>query len=321
VRPAHERAVRPSDAGLAQLLLEHGQATGGRRRQRPCFHLSVRRRGEIGEAPAAHRVEGRAGRREANLPRSDERLYAIEELRQPASRVHPILGAGPAAELLTVVHEHGERAARGPQVAEVRADLRRRPEGDEIAEPLIDGKERDSLAATLGPEGSVQLVPLEATHEEVAVVEDDVAHAGVGQMRRQIGLPHPLGEPQPLGRHAEATFDRLAHPRHLLDPIGGQQGREHRLVEPREQELDVTLRRQAPDQVEVGRVMCFEPLEQRAREVQREREEAALRQPLDERPVDVPQMLLEHVVEVPHRLVQVDAEHEADRVHRFTRVR
>src|SRR2546430_5810314 len=43
----------------------------------------------------------------------------------------------------SVVHEHGERTARVPQLTEVGADLRRRPEGDEIAEPLVDRKQRD----------------------------------------------------------------------------------------------------------------------------------------------------------------------------------
>src|SRR2546429_4530715 len=83
---------------------------------------------------------------------------------------------------------------------------------------------------------------------------------------------------------------------------GGGQRREHRLVEAGQQELDVTLRCQPTDQVEVGRVVRLEPFEQRPRDVQREWKEAALRQPLDERPVDIPQMGFENVVEVPHRL-------------------
>ena len=167
----------------------------------------------------------------------------------------------------------------------------------------------------------MQLVPLEAAHEKMTVVEHHVAHTGVGQVGRQIRLPHPLREPQPRRLDSEAALDRLAHPRHLLDPIGGDERREHRLVESGQQELDVTVRRQPPDHVEVARVVRFEPLEQRARDVQCEREKASLRQSLHERPVDVPQVIGEDVVEVPHRLMQVHSEHEADRVHRFTRFR
>ena len=113
----------------------------------------------------------------------------------------------------------------------------------------------------------MQLVPLEAAHEEVAVVEDEIPHARVGQVRRQVGLPHALREPQSRGRDAETALDRLAHPSYLLDPVGGRERREHRLVEAGQQELDVTLRCQPTDQVEVGRVVRLEPLEQRPRDV------------------------------------------------------
>ena len=167
----------------------------------------------------------------------------------------------------------------------------------------------------------MQLVPLEAAHEKMTVVEHHVAHTGVGQVSRQIRLPHPLREPQPRRLDPEAALNRLAHPRHLLDPIGGDERGEHRLVESGQQKLDVTVRRQASDQVEVARVMRFQPFEQRARDVQREREKPSLHEPLHQRPVNVAQMIGEHMVEVPHRLMQVHAEHEADRVHRFTRCR
>src|SRR2546430_11992674 len=55
------------------------------------------------------------------------------------------------------------------------------------------------------------------------------------------------------------------------------------LVESGQQKLDVTVRRQASDQVEVARVMRFQPFEQRARDVQRERKKASLHEPLHQR--------------------------------------
>jgi len=64
--------------------------------------------------------------------------------------------------------------------------------------------------------------------------------------------------------------------------------------------------------------MCFEPLEQRAGDVQREGKEASFRQSLDEGPVHVPQMLREDVIEVPNGLMEVHAEHEADGIHFLT---
>ena len=61
--------------------------------------------------------------------------------------------------------------------------------------------------------------------------------------------------------------------------------------------------------------MRLEPFEQRARDMERDREELPLGQALKQRAVHVPHVLLEHVVEVPHGLVEVDAEYEAERVH------
>src|SRR5213079_2204157 len=191
----------------------------------------------------------------------------VAELREPAARVHPVFGPGPTAELLAVVHEYGERTARLPQLTEVGADLRRRPEGNEIAEPLVDRKQPDALAAALGQERRMQPVPLESTHQEVPVVLEQIPHAGIGQVGGQIGLPHPLGEPQAGRFDAEAASDRFAHPADLLESIRTRQRREHRLVESRQQQLEVTVRRQATDRIEVGGGVGLEPFEQRSRDV------------------------------------------------------
>ena len=45
-----------------------------------------------------------------------------------------------------------------------------------------------------------------------------------------------------------------------------------------------------------------------------DREELPLPQTLDERPIYIPDVLLEDVVEIPHRLVEMDAEDEVERV-------
>src|SRR5205809_5824357 len=67
-----------------------------------------------------------ARRREPDFAGRHECRNGVAELREPAARVHPVFGPGPTAELLAVVHEHGERTARLPQLTEVGADLRRR---------------------------------------------------------------------------------------------------------------------------------------------------------------------------------------------------
>jgi hypothetical protein len=45
------------------------------------------------------------------------------------------------------------------------------------------------------------------------------------------------------------------------------------------------------------------------------RKEAPAREPLQNRPVHIRHMLFEHVVEVPHGLVQMEAKNKADRRH------
>src|SRR5260370_1172507 len=129
--------------------------------------------------------------------RRSEGRHGVEELREPAARVHPILGSRPAAELLPIVHEHGERSARGPEVAQVRGDRGGRFEGDEIAEALIDGEQGDSPAPAFSPERRVQLVPLEPAHEKVAAVEGEGTPPRPGPRPRHNPAPPPPPWTQP----------------------------------------------------------------------------------------------------------------------------
>jgi len=48
--------------------------------------------------------------------------------------------------------------------------------------------------------------------------------------------------------------------------------------------------------------------------VERDREESSLAQPFEKWPVHVPDMLLEDVIEIAHRLVEMDAEDKTERV-------
>src|SRR5882762_2728890 len=141
-------------------------------------------------------------------------------------------------------------------------------------------------------------------------------------IRRRFGveaaglwLTGRVGEPQAGRLDAEAAPDRLPHPADLVEPISPRKRRQHRLVESRQQQLDLAVRRQATDRVEVGGGVRLEPLEQRPRDVQREGQEPLRGEPLDQRQVHVPQVVLEDVVEVPYRLVEVHPEDEAYRIH------
>jgi len=66
----------------------------------------------------------------------------------------------------------------------------------------------------------VQPVPLESAHQKVAVVYQEIPHTGIRQVGGQIGLPHPLGEPQAGRLDAEAAPDRLPHPGDLVERSG-----------------------------------------------------------------------------------------------------
>src|SRR5256886_9003235 len=72
----------------------------------------------------------------------------------------------------------------------------------------------------------MQPVPLESAHQEVPVVHEQIPHARIGQVGGQIGLPHPLGEPQAGRLDAEAAPDRFTHPADLLESIRTHQRRE-----------------------------------------------------------------------------------------------
>src|SRR2546429_634404 len=126
----------------------------------------------------------------------------------------------------------GPASRPSPQVAQVGGGAWGRLEGDQVAQPLVDGKQRDALSVTLGPERGVQPLTLEAGPQEVAIVHERVAYARLRQIRRQLGLPHPLREPQPGRLYAEPALDRLAHPVDLLDPVLPREGGQHGLVEP-----------------------------------------------------------------------------------------
>src|SRR3989454_7412952 len=81
----------------------------------------------------------------------------------------------------------------------------------------------DALAAALGQKRRMQPVPLESTHEKVAVVPEQIPYPRIGQVGGQIGLPHPLGEPQAGRLHAATAPDRFTHPAHLLESIRTRQ--------------------------------------------------------------------------------------------------
>ncbi len=156
-------------------------------------------------------------------------------------------------------------------VAEGAQVLRRllgRPKGDQVAEPLVDGEERQPAPVTLGPERRVKPLALESGGEEMAVVHQRVADAGLREVRGQLGLPHPLGEPEAAGIHPEAALHGLVHPADLLDPVGSGNRGEHRLVEAGKKDLELPVGGERADSVEIGGLVTLQPLQEGAGEMQ-----------------------------------------------------
>jgi hypothetical protein len=225
--------------------------------------------------------------------------------------IHPILGAGPTPELLAIVCQYRQLVTRGLEGLEILGRLFGRPERDEIAQPFVDGEERDPLAVGFGPVGHVEPLLGKAAHEEMAVVDQGVFHTGLREVGGELGLPDPLGQPEPGRFDPEAAPESLLHPADLIQAIPARQRGEHGLVEPGQQELHPPVRGEAPESVHPRRCVHVEPLEQRTGNVEDDREEISRGQAVEQRGVHVVQVLLKNVVEVPHRLVQVQAENEA----------
>ena len=161
----------------------------------------------------------------------------------------------------------------------------------------------------------MELLGGEPGHQEVAIVHQRVAHAGVRQVGGELGLPDPLGEPEARRIHAEARADRLVQPLDLLDPVLARERRQHRLVEAGEQELDPAVGGEPAEPVEVGGLVELEPLEQRSAQVQHDRQELPVGERVEQRAVHVLDVLGEDVIEVADGLMEVQAEREADGSH------
>ena len=199
----------------------------------------------------------------------------------------------------------------GAQLPEIRRRFFRRAEGDQVAEPLVDREQPDAVAVGFGVVGTMQLVVAKAAHQKMAVIDEGVFDAGRREIGCQLRLPHPLREPQAGRLDAETALQVCVHSPDLLQPVGAGQRRENRLVESREQQLQPAIGGEPADHVEPGRVVVLEPLEQRPRHVQRQREEAGGVGALDDGPIDVAHVIGHDVIEIPHRLMQVQAKDKA----------
>ena len=153
----------------------------------------------------------------------------------------------------------------------------------------------------------------EAGSEEVAVVHQGVSTpasarsaASSGSQTRSVSHSPRASTPK---RRCTASCIQLD----LLHAIRPRQRGEHRLIEAGEENLDLALRCERSQPVEVGGLVRLEPLEQRPREMKHDRQEATAGEPIEQGAIHVFDVLGEHMVEVADRLVDVESEYESDR--------
>src|ERR687898_2257656 len=237
----------------------------------------------------------------AGLDKAADRPH---KLVQPAPLVDPFLGPGPAAELLAVVGQYGKPVTGASELAQVVCGLMRRAEGDQIAKALIDGEQRNTFTVALGPERRMQLLGRESGDQKVTVVDQRVAHTCRCQIGRELRFPDSLREPKAASVDPKAVANRLVHPLDLLDPIGAGQRGKHGLVEAGQEQLHMTITHQLPKEVQVRGIVGLRPFEQRTRQMQHDRQEAATGEMLQNWTVYVLDVLLEDMVEIADRLMQ-----------------
>src|SRR5204863_8929051 len=137
-----------------------------------------------------------------------------------------------------VDRQHRKAVSVRAELSQVRRSFLRRPEGNQIAESLVDCEEADPVTIGLGVMGTVQLVVAKPADEKMAVVDEGIRDAGCREIGGELRLPHALGEPQSGRVRAEALLQVLAHPADLLQPVLSRQRCENRLVESGEQQLE-----------------------------------------------------------------------------------
>src|SRR5256886_2831744 len=96
---------------------------------------------------------------------------------------------------------------------------------------LADREDPEPEALVLGEVVASERVRVEPGQHEVAVVQEHVLDAGLGEHARQVRLPHALGEPHPARTHAEVRLEERGEPLDLTELVVIGQNGEDRLLE------------------------------------------------------------------------------------------
>jgi hypothetical protein len=228
-----------------------------------------------------------------------------EEVLEPAVLVDALERARPRAELLAVIGVHDELRAGGLPLAQLLHRLAHVAERDEIAEPGVGRVEHEREALILGDEGLAEILAAQTGLKEMLLVQDRVRDAGFRQDRREVRLPHALGQPGPERPATEDRGDPVGERTDLTDRVTARYADKDRLVVAARQELDLT----ALD--EVGKVadhvgpVRLEPIEEWAGEVEGRFDFGVPIERGHERRIRALGHVREHMWEVPRWLVLV----------------
>ena len=201
-QPARLRPV------LGDRVVDHlGEDCGFVGGECPFAHLGIRARRDIDATDRRVAVEP-VRRRHRGQP-VGVRLQRVEEPIDPAAAAPAVLPRrGPRTELLAVVAHGPEPAAVGRRVITQVADhIVHLAERNPVAQSLLRTEHGQEVPLVLGRVRAPEIRLGNSRGAEMRVVEDRPLVARPGQRCRQVGLPHPLGEPRTARPRPRQSLD------------------------------------------------------------------------------------------------------------------
>ncbi len=230
---------------------------------------------------------------------------------QPAPLVDQFVGAGPGAELLAVVGVDSQPIApAGERITQEADHLLRIGKRDSVAQAHERREEPETTPRAFGEKRAPDALATHAHLMELGIVNRQVAHAGIDQIERQVGLPHSLGEPHAPRIGAQFPCQERSHALDLAPAVLRRQRRQHRLEESAAQQFKPVFGDRRANAIEVLRMSLEEPLPQASRVVQDPAYTGMRFHHIQERQVGSLIGILDDVIEVADGLVIVDAEDE-----------
>ena len=312
--PAHKRLKGGQPAQTVQLgppVLQRLRRVG---RQGPFHQLIIGGRRQIHPACRRMRVQIFAER-----PQPEPLGILLEQAEEPFQITlfeHPPIGVRPEPELLPIVGVGDGRARTTLTQPRKEGDqFLRHAKRNQVAQILADREDRQGMAFLLGQVIARQRVGVEPGVHEVRVIENRVAEPRRRELLGQPPIPRPLGQPEAAGDRPEPVVQPLREERDLSHRVAVRNHRQDRLVESAAQQLDLIGHHELGEPVQETRLFLLEPLQQRARVVQGQPDARVLLQQIEKGAVAAIIGHAEHVAEIPHRLVVVNAEQERHRMH------